>query len=214
MSGHMSRFLRRAIAGGLAVLLGVLPAARVMAADERLHSCDTSLLGERVTVNYLRDAAYRENVGMMEHRFSAWGRVTCPGYVTLREILRRNGVTDDGSYCLLWDRENDTYVGAHIGPRKGNALCRVTICQRVNAAKATAFQGVNAVAISGYETVTQRPGAVLLGATSGQLTGTLNGAAAVAAGVASSPVAAGALLIGAAATGGALWYCADEMEPR
>lgn len=190
--------------------VGVMGAAASVQAEERLYSCDTSLMGEQVQINYTRDESFQENVGTIERRFSAWGRVTCPGYVTLREILRRNQVKDDGSYCLLWDRKSNTYVGAQLGARKGNALCRVTMCERVNTAKAATFQGTNRVAIAGYEAVTQRPGAALLAATSGQMAGTLEGAAAVAMGIGSSPVAAGALLVGAAATGGALWYCADE----
>ncbi len=182
-----------------------LPAA----ADERLYSCETSLLGEQTEVNYVRDEAYQANVGRLEHRFSKWGRISCPGYVTLREILRRNEMQDDGSYCLLWDKQNDTYIGAQVGARKGNALCRRTFCERVNTAKAVAFQGANTVAVAGYEAVTQRPGAAILSATTGNLVGTLEGAGAAAAGVTSSPVAVGAILIGAAATGGAMWYCAD-----
>ena len=179
------------------------------AADERLWTCETSIMGERTEINYVRDQAYRDNVGVIENRFSKWGKVSCPGYVTLREILRRNSVADDGSYCLLWDGASDTYLGARLGPRKANAVCRVTFCQRVNSTKAVAFQGANAMATAGYDAVTQWPGAVLLSATTGQLAGTIEGAGAAAAGLASSPVAAGAVLIGAAATGGALWYCSD-----
>lgn len=193
----------------LSLLSAGMAQADGAARDERLWSCETSIQGEQTEINYVRDQAYRDNVGMIESRFSKWGKVSCPGYVTLREILRRNGMADDGSYCLLWDGEGDTYLGARLGPRKGNAVCRVTFCQRVNAGKATAFQGANAMATAGYDAVTQRPGAVLLSATTGQLAGTIEGAGAAAAGLAASPVAAGAVLIGAAATGGALWYCSD-----
>lgn len=180
------------------------------AADERLWTCETSIMGERTEVNYLRDQGYRDNVGRIENRFSNWGKISCPGYVTLREILRRNGMTDDGSYCLLWDKASDTYVGAQVGARKGNAVCRVTFCQRVNTAKAASFRAANAAATAGYDAVTKRPGAAILTATSTQFAGTMEGASAVAMGLATSPVAAGAVVVGAAATGGALWYCAEE----
>lgn len=178
-------------------------------ADERLWTCETSIMGERTEINYIRDQAYRDNVGLIENRFSKWGKVSCPGYVTLREILRRNEMKDDGSYCLLWDKAGDTYVGAQVGARKGNAVCRVTFCQRVNAAKAASFRAANSAATVGYDAVTKRPGAAILTATSTQFAGTLEGASAVAMGLASSPVAAGAVVVGAAATGGALWYCAE-----
>ncbi len=181
------------------------------AKDERLWTCDTSIAGEPTAINYVRDAEFRQNVGRLEKNFSGWGRITCPGYVTLREILRRNEMADDGSYCLLWDKQNDTYIGARIGARKGNALCKRTFCERVNGARAATFQGANALAIAGYDAVTQRPGATVLAAGgAGQVVGTLQAAGTAAAGVAASPVAVGALVIGTAAAGGTMWYCADE----
>ncbi len=180
--------------------------------DERLWTCDTSLSGERVQVNYVKDQAYRDNVGKVESRFARFGKVSCPGYVTLREILRRNEMKDDGSYCLLWDDRGGTYVGAQQGPRKANAICGQTFCHRVNATKAAALQGGKAAATEGFEAVTQRPGATILSAATGPLAGKIENAGAVAAGLASSPAAAGAVLVGAAATGGALWYCADGAE--
>ena len=74
------------------------------AAEEKLWTCETSISGEKTEVNYVRDAEFRENVGRIEKNFSGWGKISCPGYVTLREILRRNAMGDDGSYCLLWDK--------------------------------------------------------------------------------------------------------------
>lgn len=178
--------------------------------DERLWTCETSLAGEKVEVNYVRDQEFRENVGRLEKGFSGWGRISCPGYVTLREILRRNQTADDGGYCLLWDKENDTYIGAQVGKRKGNALCSRTFCERVNGARQAVFRGVNTAAIAGYDAVVQQPGAAVLAAGSGQVVGTLQSASAVATGVAASPVAIGSIVIGTAAVGGAMWYCADE----
>ena len=201
---------------GLAVMVLALAAGAALAdepapeKEERLWTCDTSIAGEPTEINYVRDAEFQENVGRLEKNLSGWGRISCPGYVTLREILRRNEMSDDGSYCLLWDKENDTYIGARIGARKGNALCRKTFCERVNSARAATFQGANALAVAGYDAVTQRPGAAVLAATSGQMVGTLEAAGTAAAGVAASPVAVGALVIGTAAAGGTMWYCAEE----
>lgn len=180
--------------------------------DDSLHSCETSLQGVRTEINYLRDEAYFANVGTLERRFSRFGKVSCPGYVTLREILRRSGMEDDGSYCLLWDQQGDTYVGAQVGTRKGNAVCGASFCERVNATKAATLQGGKAAATAGFQAVRQRPGAALLSVATGDLAGKIEGAGAVASGLASSPAAAGAVLIGAAATGGALWYCSDTAE--
>ncbi len=186
------------------------PVPEAEAGSERLWTCETSLSGVKTEVNYLRDDEFRQNVGRIEKHFSGWGRISCPGYVTLREILRRNQMADDGSYCLLWDKQNDTYIGARIGARKGNALCRRTFCERVNGARAAAFQSANAMALAGYDAVTQRPGAAILAAGSGQVVGTLEAAGATAAGVAASPLAVGSLVIGTAAVGGTMWYCAEE----
>ena len=180
------------------------------ARDERLWTCETSIAGERTAINYLRDDECRANVGRLEKNFSGWGRISCPGYVTLREILRRNQMADDGSYCLLWDKQHDTYIGAQKGPRKGNALCRKTFCERVNTARQATFRNANALAVAGYDAVTQRPGATILAATSGQMVGTLEAAGAAAMGMAASPVAVGSLVIGSAAVGGSLWYCTEE----
>ncbi len=191
----------------------VAPEAEPVAPDpkaERLWTCGTSIMGEPTEINYVRDAEFRANVGRIEKNFAGWGRISCPGYVTLREILRRNQMTDDGSYCLLWDKANDTYIGAQIGARKGNALCRKTFCERVNSTRAATFRNANALALAGYDAVAQRPGAAVLAATSGQMVGTLEAAGAAAAGVAASPVAVGALVIGTAAAGGTMWYCAED----
>lgn len=203
----------RALAGVLigAILL-VVPAGAQEgpAGDERLWTCDSSILGEPTEINYLRDAGFRANVGGLEKNLSGWGRITCPGYVTLREILRRNAMEDDGSYCLLWDKESDTYVGAQKGARKGNALCRKTFCERVNGTRQAAFRNANAMAVAGFDAVSQRPGATILAATSGQVVGTFEAAGTAAIGLAASPVAVGSVIIGSAAVGGAMWYCAEE----
>ena len=194
----------------MALMSGGALADEAAPKEERLWTCDTSIAGEPTAINYVRDAEFRENVGGLEKNFSGWGRISCPGYVTLREILRRNEMGDDGSYCLLWDKQNDTYIGARIGARKGNALCKRTFCERVNNARAATFRSANTLAIAGYDAVTQRPGAAILAATSGQMVGTLEVAGTAAAGVAASPVAVGAMVIGTAAAGGTMWYCAEE----
>ena len=208
----MGKAMRALVAALIGMMGFSLPVAaqEKSAKDERLWTCETSIAGEKTEINYVRDAEFRQNVGRMEKNFSGWGRITCPGYVTLREILRRNEMSDDGSYCLLWDKQNDTYIGAQKGARKGNALCRKTLCERVNSARQTTFRNANALALAGYDAVTQRPGATILAATSGQMVGTLEAAGAAAMGVAASPVAVGSLVIGSAAVGGTMWYCAEE----
>ncbi len=201
------RFLAVLVAMGLA-----MPAAAQdkPAPEERLWTCGTSIAGEPTEINYVRDAEFRDNVGRLEKNLSGWGRISCPGYVTLREILRRNQMADDGSYCLLWDKAGDTYIGAQKGSRKGNALCRKTFCQRVNGARQATFRNANAMAVAGYDAVTQRPGATILAATSGSMVGTLEAAGAATMGMAASPLAVGSMVIGSAAVGGTLWYCAEE----
>ncbi|MTH78585.1 hypothetical protein [Paracoccus aestuariivivens] len=183
-------------------------------AEERLWTCETSIAGEKTEINYVRDAEFRENVGKLEKNLSGWGKITCPGYVSLREILRRNAMTDDGSYCLLWDKAGDTYVGAQIGERKGNAVCRKTFCEKVNGARSATMRSANDLAVAGYDAVTQRPGATILAATSSGVVGMAQAAgtaaATAAAGVAASPVAVGSLVVGTAAAGGTMWYCAEE----
>ncbi|WP_230383076.1 hypothetical protein [Paracoccus shanxieyensis] len=176
---------------------------------EKVWTCESSIAGTRTEIGYVRDDEFRANVGRVEKNFSGWGKISCPGYVTLREILRRNAMTDDGSYCLLWDSQNDTYIGAQQGPRKGNAVCRKTFCERVNSTRAATFRNANAMAVSGFDAITQRPGAAVLAATSGSVVGTLEAAGAAAVGVAASPVAVGSMVIGSAAVGGTMWYCSE-----
>ncbi|WP_134679775.1 hypothetical protein [Paracoccus ravus] len=194
--------------------VGMTPAhaqeSEVSPKDERLWTCETSIAGQRTEINYVRDSEFRENVGKLEKNLSGWGRISCPGYVTLREILRRNAMTDDGSYCLLWDKAGDTYIGAQIGERKGNALCRKTFCEKVNGARAATMKSANDLAVAGFDAVTQRPGATILAATSGGVVGMAQAAGSAAAGVAASPVAVGSLVVGTAAAGGTMWYCAEE----
>lgn len=195
---------------GFAGMAGAAFAQDAPDRQDRLWTCDTSIAGEPTEINYLRDDEFRANVGRLEKNLSGWGRISCPGYVTLREILRRNQMADDGSYCLLWDKAGDTYIGAQKGERKGNALCRKTFCERVNATRQAAMRNANAMAVAGFDAVTQRPGAAVLAATSGSVVGTLEAAGAAAVGVAASPVAVGSMVIGSAAVGGTMWYCADE----
>lgn len=199
--------------GSLGVALALAMPATAQdapAKDERLWTCETSISGEKTEINYVRNAEFRENVGTLEKKLSGWGKISCPGYVTLREILRRNAMGDDGSYCLLWDQGSDTYIGAQAGPRKGNALCRKTFCEKVNGARAATFRNANALAVAGYDAVTQRPGAAILAATSGSMVGTLEAAGTAAMGMAVSPVAVGSMVIGSAAAGGTMWYCAED----
>ena len=80
----------------------------------------------------------------------------------------------------------------------------------MNATRQATFRNANAMAVAGYDAVTQRPGATILAATSGSMVGTLEAAGAAAMGVAASPVAVGSMVIGSAAVGGTMWYCADE----
>lgn len=199
-----------AAAVALPVAAEEAPATNLADKSERLWTCETLIAGERTEINYVRDDEFRSNVGRLEKNFSGWGKISCPGYVTLREILRRNQMGDDGSYCLLWDSKNDSYIGAQKGPRKGNALCRKTFCERVNSTRAATFRNANAMAVAGYDAITQRPGAAVLAASSGSMVGTLEAAGAAAMGVAASPVAVGSMVIGSAAVGGTMWYCAEE----
>jgi len=203
--------MMRSVAVLLSVMMSLPAAAQENPApDERLWTCETSIMGEKTGVNYVRDAQFRENVGSLEKNLSGWGRITCPGYVTLREILRRNEMEDDGSYCLLWDKAGDTYVGAQMGARRGNAVCRKTFCEKVNGARSATLRNANELAVAGFDAVAQRPGAAILAATSGTVVGTMQAAGAAAMGVAASPVAVGSLVVGTAAAGGTMWYCADE----
>lgn len=94
--GEAMRALVAALIGMMGFSLPVA-AQEKPAKDERLWTCETSIAGEKTEINYVRDAEFRQNVGRMEKNFSGWGRITCPGYVTLREILRRNEMSDDAA---------------------------------------------------------------------------------------------------------------------
>lgn len=205
------------------ILAGAATLVTAAAAAEQpeWQTCATNIHGKTVQLSFKADENFYDHVGWTERKFSGWGSVTCPGPITLKHILQVNDVEGIGDYCLLWDRENDTYVGAQAGARGGNAVCKKTLCQRVNgdvslaevggAAAAGAIGAGNLVmAATGTTVVAHSSGALIMTGASGYIAGTLGTAATAGTAIITAPATLAAVAAGAAAYGGAVWYCSGK----
>jgi hypothetical protein len=199
-------------------------AALFSAARAELSPCMTSVSGAEVALHY--DPQDPRVTGAMSRReawFGDWGRITCPGVVTLRFLTP--DLTDDqrGSFCLSYDRKARTYDGYAVGERDAYALCKAptkSFCARVNDSKdaalaITAFAarlagaGDVAQAASDVSVLTGDNGEVTLAGTGAQVLGALSRIGGTAITAAASPAQLGAAAVTVVAVGGVVYLCRE-----
>jgi hypothetical protein len=113
-------------------------------------TCTTSLNGALRQIDYsvtkedvagdgqsVPKAEMKANTSLRERLFGRWGEVDCPAYLTLREFTP--GLTDAQRkpFCLIYDKDADTYTGFSEGERNAYLVCKKhrTFCERVNTTK-------------------------------------------------------------------------------
>jgi hypothetical protein len=190
----------------------------------RPSACWTSINGERKPLLYESDDnGLRENRSQRERLFGGTGKVTCPGYVTLRALTPGLSDSQRTPFCLKYDKRLKTYAGFAVGPRDAYVSCRApyrTFCQRVNATKEevealadlgstilTASHSV--VALTGLKAVEHSSGALILTGSSGYISGTIGSFLAGTVATLTAPATATATLVTVVAIGGSVYYCSE-----
>lgn len=116
---------------------------------------------------------------------------------------------DDGSYCLLWDSQNDIYIGVQQGLCKGNVVCCKIFCEWVNSMCVVIFCNVNVMVVLGFDVIIQWFGVVVLVVILGLVVGMLEVVGVVVVGVVVLFVVVGLMVIGLVVVGGMMWYCLE-----
>lgn len=206
----------RAILAVAALWLGAgLAAARPV-------DCETWIAGTRVSAAYdTNDSVLRENSSYRERLFGGYGRITCPGQITLRVMTPGLSDLQREPFCLQYDRDAQTYTGFVVGDRDAYVGCRKpskSFCQRVNAGRdsalAVARYGAGLVgradpdaSAAGLSAIARASGAVILSGPRQYLADNLVALGAKAAAVATAPGTLGASALTVVAVGGVLYAC-------
>src|SRR5690606_2620033 len=89
------------------------------------------------TEQFIPKGEMKANTSVRVRLFGRWGKMDCPGYLTLREFTP--GLTDAERQpiCLGYNEDVDTYTGFSEGERDAYLICKIprTFCERVNATK-------------------------------------------------------------------------------
>lgn len=208
------------------ILLLSLPGWSLSAnrAQAGLSACTSSVNGADVPLFYdPEDPRVDENTTFRESWFGDWGKITCPGFVTLRYLTP--DLTDDqrGTFCLQYDRKAKTYTGYSEGERDSYAVCRKpskSFCQRVNASKDTvlALTGLAASATGASEVaqttqdvrlLAQDNGAVSLTGKAVEVAGALTRLGSTALAAAAAPAEVGAAAVTVVTVGGLVYLCKE-----
>jgi hypothetical protein len=210
----------------------VVAALAVLAAPDRAlaapEACLSSIAGREVALLYdSADPQLKENRSARERLFGGRGRITCPGFVTLREMTPGLSDAERTPFCLTYDREAGTYSGFAVGPRDAWLGCRRPergLCRHVNATADTAMAVTTAMAgaVLGTtppaRTAPEGTGSAILDAASGAfilsgagsyVTSALGNAASSALAALSAPAALTAAAVTVVAVGGAVYVCSD-----
>jgi hypothetical protein len=208
----------------LATLLLLACLAGAHPARAELTPCVTSVLSAELALLYdPDDPRVTGNMSRREAWFGDWGRITCPGFVTLRYLTPDLGDDQRGSFCLVYDRKARTYTGYSVGDRDAYSVCRAptrSFCARVNESKDAALAitgfaanlagaGDVARAASDVSVLTQDNGAVTLIGSGTEVLAALSRIGATAVAAASAPAAAGAAAVTVVAVGGVVYLCRE-----
>ncbi len=113
-------------------------------------NCTTSLDGKLLQIDYtvsqqdqidtsqlVPKEEMKGNTSVRERLFGRWGKVDCPAYLTLREFTPDLTDAERKPFCLVYDKDADTYTGFSEGERNAYLICKnpKTFCERVNTTK-------------------------------------------------------------------------------
>ncbi|MGO4916442.1 hypothetical protein [Pseudogemmobacter sp. W21_MBD1_M6] len=201
-------------------------------------SCTTSLNGQLRQIDYrvsqsdptaasqfVPKQEMKGNTSVRERLFGRWGRVDCPAYLTLREFTPDLTDAERKPFCLVYDKDADTYTGFSEGARDAYLVCNdpKTLCERVNTtkdeARSIARTGLDiagrtalstarsALSLDGGTIIGHSSGALIMNGSGGFISGALGAAGTTLGTALTAPavIAAGAVtLVG---VGGAVYFC-------
>lgn len=210
-----SRISCQAMRAFLPLFLALLP----LPALAETEACLTSINGAELAVMYdTRDASLRENRTTRERLFGTYGKITCPGFVTLREMTP--GLTDAERtpFCLTYDKGRKTYTGFDLGDRDAWLGCKAPsgrFCRSVTATKEAAGQVAGAIGRAatgqgsgeGRSFVHSASGALIASGAGSYVTTTLGTVANSVATALAAPGVATAAAVSVVAVGGAVFVC-------
>lgn len=208
----------RLILVALLMLLSLFP----LAAEAKVKTCKTMIDGQEQTLSYERgDDAMQENRSTREWLFGRYGKVSCPGYITLRALTP--GISDEQRtpFCLYYDEERETYTGFGLGERDAWLSCKAKqekgrFCRTVNATTETvdAITG-KITGASGKDDGEGKSfrhsasGALITSGAKNYVKRTLGSAANSALSTVTAPAAITAAVVSVVVVGGAVYVCGD-----
>lgn len=192
-----------------------------LTAKAEVKACLTSIDGAENAVMYdTRDASIQENRSTRERLFGNYGKITCPGFVTLREMTP--GLTDEERtpFCLTYDKDRKTYTGFDLGERDAWLGCKAPsgrFCRSVNATTETAGQVAASIGRAatgggdggGESFLDTRSGALIASGAGSYVSSVLGGAASSAIAALSAPATITAAAVSVVAVGGAVFVCGN-----
>lgn len=219
-------------------ILVVILLQLVIGAPAWAASCTTSLNGELRQIDYtvspqdqietnqfIPKGEMKGNTSVRERLFGRWGKVDCPGYLTLREFTPGLSDAERKPFCLVYDKDADTYTGLSEGERNAYLICKnpKTFCERVNTttdeAAAFARTGLDAARRTAVSTarsalspdvgeiISHSSGALIMKGSGGFISGAL-GAAGTSLGAAlSAPAVVATGAVALVGVGGAVYFC-------
>lgn len=189
----------------------------------RTTTCTTSIGGQMLTADYESgDAGLQENRSYRERLFGGHGRITCPGYVTLRLMTPGLSDREREPFCLQYDGKAQSFAGFQVGPRDAYVGCRkpsLSFCARVNAGREAAMKvarigtglitGGPADGAGGLSAIARTSGAVILSGPRSTISESLVALGSQGLAAVTAPAALPATALTVVAVGGALYACAE-----
>lgn len=203
----------------MTLLLFLLPAI----AQAETKACLTVIDGQDLALSYdSRDETLRENRSTREWLFGRYGKVTCPGFVTLRAMTPGISDTERTPFCLYYNDKRETYSGFGLGERDAWLVCKQKetegrFCRGVNATKETAADVAGKIATAarksgdskGRSFLHDASGAAIASGAGSYVTSTLGTAASSALAAVTAPATLTAAAVSVVAVGGAVYVCGD-----
>lgn len=199
------------------LMLAPLPAAA------KTKACLTSVNGADVALSYdTAEPVFRDNLSYRDWLLGGFGKITCPGYVTLRHLTPEQDDETRAVFCLNYDREAKTYTGLSLGKRDAYLTCRKptkTLCERVNENAETALAlgrlgnavatgATDAAIAAGVSVLTDQPsGAVIIEGERGFLERAVGAIGQTAVTVLTAPEQLTASAVSLVVVGGAVYVC-------
>jgi hypothetical protein len=200
--------------------------------------CTTSVNGDLLQIEYtaaqkdltansqfIPNEELKGNTSVRERLFGRWGKVDCPAYLTLRALTPDLTDAERKPFCLVYDKDADTYTGFSEGDRDAYLICKnsKTFCERVNTTKDDALSFArtgldvasrtvtatarSALTLDGGTIVSHSSGALIMNGTGSFISGTLGAAGTTLGAALTAPATMAAGTVTLVGVGGAIYFC-------